>query len=622
MSKKKKVNRKRRRGSRGGAHLTAAKREGRAVGGDDMHPQRRPTLSACMIVKDEERFLGRCLESIRNAVDEIIVVDTGSTDRTVEIARRYGAKVYFHAWNNSFSEARNYSIQYATGDWILQIDADETLEQADIPLLHRAIQSNLYNAIYVAIHNAIPDGVSKHYFERVFRRGKAHYEGIVHNQLIVEGAKASSEIRLYHIGYNLDEEQMRRKRERTIALLRKQIEEDPENIFARANLIRAYRGQKAYEKVIVEGEAALALHSSRETFANRQTILGDMVYCHMKLGHLEQAEALARTGLEEYPDNMDIRMFLGAVYIQMEQYYLAIEQFQQFLAIKRREQEKPTFTLLSMDTYGAEDKACNGIGECYSLLGQPEEAVRWYRRAIEHRGDTVLYYVHLGETLTASGQPIDAERAYREAIERGCANYLIYYKLGQLLQNQGRVEEAVEAWQKALELDKDHAHEEIRGALVQGLLSMGDATRAERVWQDLLEHHPNHVGALYGLAELTFGGSCAERAVDYVHRIVALDVPNREVYGDLANMCIVNDRYLEAIACLEKYMEEHEQDARAMTNLALCYAKLHHYSSAVLGLQAALQMDPTYEAARRNLGVLHALMADRAGVIAEGTSIA
>ena len=93
----------------------------------------KKTISLCMIVKDEEEFLPGCLESVKEAVDEIIIVDTGSTDRTVEIAKSYGAKVYFHPWENDFSKARNYSISYATGDWIMYLDADEELFKEDIP---------------------------------------------------------------------------------------------------------------------------------------------------------------------------------------------------------------------------------------------------------------------------------------------------------------------------------------------------------------------------------------------------------------------------------------------------------------------------------------------------------
>ena len=85
----------------------------------------KPTLSLCMIVKDEESMLANCLKSVNGYVDEIIVVDTGSSDRTVEIAEEHGAKVFHHQWENDFSKHRNQAIGYASGDWILVLDADE-----------------------------------------------------------------------------------------------------------------------------------------------------------------------------------------------------------------------------------------------------------------------------------------------------------------------------------------------------------------------------------------------------------------------------------------------------------------------------------------------------------------
>ncbi len=86
-------------------------------------------ISLCMIVKNEERFLAECLESVKGVVDEINIIDTGSTDRTVEIARSYGANVDFREWRNDFAWARNEAIQMATRRWTLILDADEELER-------------------------------------------------------------------------------------------------------------------------------------------------------------------------------------------------------------------------------------------------------------------------------------------------------------------------------------------------------------------------------------------------------------------------------------------------------------------------------------------------------------
>ena len=92
---------------------------------------RRQTLSLCMIVKNEEANLGLCLESVKGVADEIIIVDTGSTDRTVEIARRYGAKISSYKWDDDFAAARNVSLQSATSNWIMVLDADEALAEED-----------------------------------------------------------------------------------------------------------------------------------------------------------------------------------------------------------------------------------------------------------------------------------------------------------------------------------------------------------------------------------------------------------------------------------------------------------------------------------------------------------
>ncbi|MDZ7260791.1 MAG: glycosyltransferase family 2 protein [candidate division KSB1 bacterium] len=84
----------------------------------------RPSLSLCMIVKNEEHYLAGCLESVKDLVDEMVIVDTGSQDRTKEIAAHYGARLFDYTWDDNFSEARNESLRQATGDWILYLDAD------------------------------------------------------------------------------------------------------------------------------------------------------------------------------------------------------------------------------------------------------------------------------------------------------------------------------------------------------------------------------------------------------------------------------------------------------------------------------------------------------------------
>ena len=106
------------------------------------------TLSLCMIVRDEENDLAKCLKSVKGLVDEVIITDTGSVDKTVEVAKIFGAKIYKYKWNDSFSDARNYSINMAEGDWIFILDADEVVSSVDCGVLGNLINMSMNNVAY------------------------------------------------------------------------------------------------------------------------------------------------------------------------------------------------------------------------------------------------------------------------------------------------------------------------------------------------------------------------------------------------------------------------------------------------------------------------------------------
>jgi glycosyltransferase involved in cell wall biosynthesis len=140
------------------------------------------TVSACLIVKNEEENLGRCLSSLLGAVDEIVVVDTGSTDRTVEIAKKYGARVGHFAWVNDFAAARNAALDLATGDWVLSIDADEWLANDEARAF---VQSEVQKAGNVAFVPNIRLHSGNEYWgtTRLFPRVGSRWEYRVHEQV-------------------------------------------------------------------------------------------------------------------------------------------------------------------------------------------------------------------------------------------------------------------------------------------------------------------------------------------------------------------------------------------------------------------------------------------------------
>ncbi len=123
------------------------------------------TLSLCMIVKDEEEMLPGCLEPLRGVVDEMIVVDTGSTDRTVEIAESFGATVVHFPWNGSFADARNASIEAASGDWLIYLDADEHMEAADARMLRGLLGAHVARGLLPRrdeLHRRLRGRVGRH----------------------------------------------------------------------------------------------------------------------------------------------------------------------------------------------------------------------------------------------------------------------------------------------------------------------------------------------------------------------------------------------------------------------------------------------------------------------------
>ncbi len=184
-------------------------------------------LTLSMIVKDEEKYLRECLESVKDVVDEIILVDTGSTDNTIEIAEKYGAKVFHFDWINDFSAARNFALKNSRGDWIFYLDADERLESNSINELKKISQSNS-NCAYlctVKSFDRIEGRDNSMRYVRLFPNdNKIEFRGKVHEQitysLIENNYKIfQSAISIIHVGYNISKIGKKKKAERNLVLL-------------------------------------------------------------------------------------------------------------------------------------------------------------------------------------------------------------------------------------------------------------------------------------------------------------------------------------------------------------------------------------------------------------------
>ncbi|MCW5941941.1 MAG: glycosyltransferase, partial [Fimbriimonadaceae bacterium] len=192
--------------------------------------RKRPRISLCMIVKDEERVLADCLASAKPWFDEIVVVDTGSTDGTRDIARRYGARLFEFPWTDSFSEARNESLRHATGDWIFWMDADDTLPTESGTAVRESARSAPRDVVGFVVPvqflDDAPGAGTRVDHVKLFRNlpGLA-FEGRIHEQILpalrASGGKvARCAALVLHSGYDTSPEGQRKKRERDAKLLR------------------------------------------------------------------------------------------------------------------------------------------------------------------------------------------------------------------------------------------------------------------------------------------------------------------------------------------------------------------------------------------------------------------
>ncbi len=204
---------------------------------------RRPRISLCMIAKNEERFLDECLSRVKGAVDEIVLVDTGSTDRTIEIAVQHGAIVLERPWDDDFAAPRTFGLQHATGDWILVLDADEFVQEASVAKLRELCENPRIGGYHLHFVNVYGHGrTAGVMMVRLFRNLPGlEYQNVIHEQVTPSLQRACAErglavvscgVVVDHHGYSDEIMDLRGKNERNERLFKKQLQRHPDDIYS------------------------------------------------------------------------------------------------------------------------------------------------------------------------------------------------------------------------------------------------------------------------------------------------------------------------------------------------------------------------------------------------------
>ncbi|MFZ3130390.1 MAG: glycosyltransferase [Desulfosporosinus sp.] len=303
-------------------------------------------LSICMMVKNEESNLERCLESLRelmmNLPCELIIVDTGSEDNTVTIAKRYTDKVYHHLWNNNFSEMRNISISYASGEWLFIIDADEELVASEKLILFfkksypRSIAGGALLVKNITSNKAEKDIVVLN-SARIFRNdGAFRYEGSVHNMPIANGQILEIEAIINHYGYDsTDPELMEQKFIRTSTILKHELEKNPDNIYYRFQLSVTYMMHKEYEQALEEIDKAYQVMKNGGPGAAKKHLY---VYCQLArtniwVGNYPRVEESCVEGIAIEKEYIDLYFYMAQAQGAQEKYEQSIDNYRQYMEL-------------------------------------------------------------------------------------------------------------------------------------------------------------------------------------------------------------------------------------------------------------------------------------------------
>ncbi len=391
-------------------------------------------LSLCAIALNEEVALPQCLSSVAGVVDEIVLLDTGSSDRTPEIARSFGARVYNYKWCNDFSAARNEALKYVQGDWVLVLDADEVLRPEIVPSLKQVIKNETYLLINLLRFEVGAASSPYSLVSRLFRRHPNIYFARPYHALVDDSVALILDkephwkignlpgIAINHAGYQKN----------AIASLNK------------------------FDKARLAMEGFLAAHP-------------DDPYVCSKLGALyveqnlfSQGIELLERGLQSIDISVDIQYelhyHLGIAYNRSQQVEKAKSHYQSAIASN-------VYPMLKLGAY-------NNLGALERATGDLKVAKTAFQTAVNIDPNFATGYYNLGLTFKAMGNLTEAIAAYKKAIALNPHYAEAYQNLGVVLLLASLVTDSLAAFNKAISLH-DEQNPVAAQQLRQGLQDMG-----------------------------------------------------------------------------------------------------------------------------------------------------
>jgi tetratricopeptide (TPR) repeat protein len=535
-----------------------------------------------MIVRDEETYIGQCLSSVKEFVDEVVLVDTGCQDRTLSIAQDFGAKILEHPWTGDFSAARNHSLDHATGDWILVLDADEKLARRDGQQLPNLVQNGkvkgfkltqrtyLWNASFVcSIPNpgdyeeghGYSDCVEVHVI-RLFRNDpQIRYHGRVHELVdpVFDSQRlpfAQSQLVVHHYGKVGSPEKLEGKKQLYLELGRQKAVEESENAMAQFEMgvqlyelkqfqdcVRyfknAYRLNKTFSLSLLyiakayhlSGEMEEASHYYRKCLAlgsDNDRVLFDYANFERDQGHFKTALKLYQEALCLNPRHALAVFNMGGVYIRLGKIEQGFETLKKAIDINPdNETFHENFGRLSLQGFYLED------------------AAKYLEDFVSRFPDASRTQAILAEICFKLKRFERAQDWAARILEREPQNIPVHLIKANAEFSRGRLSEAEESYSAALQLDNRNLHSMMNLALIAE--HKGDTDSAERRYRQLLDCFPDHPLALKRYGSLLASRTAESHTLMVLEKAYEMNQEDTECLLLLGNVYERNEMWLEAI---------------------------------------------------------------------------
>ncbi|WP_339735842.1 glycosyltransferase [uncultured Gimesia sp.] len=530
-------------------------------------PKYPHTLSLCMIVRDNEDTIGPCLESIRPWVDEIIIVDTGSKDRTPDICREYGARMLVFPWCDDFSAARNESVKHAQGKWIFWMDSDDTItEECGRKLKELAAQDHPDHLLgfIMQVHCPGPeDDVSMTAVDHVklFRNlPDLQFEHRIHEQIIPAirrrgGEVTWADIYVVHSGSDHSAEGRKRKLERDYRLLELDNAERPNHPFVLFNLGMTYADDKNYPNAIKYLKQCLEVsHPSESQVRKAYAIL---VNALSQNEQHQDAWNYCCQGLTHFPGDKELLFRQAMLHHHFGRLIDAEKTYHRVL----QEQTDRHFTSIDVGLCGY--KTRHNLAVVYDEMGKYEQAEEQWRLIIEEIPTYTTAWKCLGETLLKANKLDQVEQL--------------------AMTMRGQVEPRIDGFILSARL----------------LERQGHPDRAIELLENKLEQKPQELDLLRELCRLHFEQSTPEDSLIVLQCLVEQDPQDASAFHNLGTTYLQLSQFEEAVTNYRKSLEIRPNSAGTWNLLGHAYQNLGDSSNARNAWQAALRINPNHvESAR------------------------